>query len=140
MYISMWRSIICMLDLGKKPQQLKTENKSIFLGRFERTNGRMLACSRAQSEADCHLCVMPTIALAFCSFFSCFFSNFWLNSNYLQCRPARDVQGEQEHFIILVYSMDLCSYFTWQEEAQKIKRAALGFDSSFFFILNVLRH
>lgn len=61
-----------------------------------------------------------------------FFSNFWLNSNYLQCRPARGVQGKQEHFIILVYSMDLCFYFTWQEEEQKIKRAALGFDLSFF--------
>lgn len=61
-----------------------------------------------------------------------FFSNFWLNSNYLQCRPARGVHGKQEHLIILVYSMDLCFYFTWQEEAQKIKRAALGFDLSFF--------
>lgn len=61
-----------------------------------------------------------------------FFSNFWLNSNYLQCRPARGVQGKQEHFVILLYSMDLCFYFTWQEEEQKIKRAALGFDLSFF--------
>lgn len=35
--------------------------------------------------------------------------------------------------------MDLRFYCTWQEEAQRIKQAALGFDLGFFF-LNVLRH
>ena len=76
-----------------------------------------------------HSCTYPLQLLRL------FCSNSWLNSSYLQCRTARGVQGKKEHCILLVYSIDLRFYFTWQEEAQKIKQAALGFDLLFFFFL-----
>lgn len=52
--------------------KLLTANKFLFLARFERTNERMLPSKSTFWGRPCHLCVMPTIALAFCSFFSYF--------------------------------------------------------------------
>lgn len=117
------------IDSGK---HLVKEKKCFFLARFGRTNGRCwLAGEHILRQALSPLCYAYNCTCLL-QLLLLFFSSFWLYSNYLQCRPARAVQGKQEHFIILVYSVDLCFYFTWQEDAEKIKQAALGFDLSFF--------
>lgn len=113
-------------------ERISNRKLTFFLARFERTTESTLACNRARSG------VGPVSPL--CYAYNCtyllqllllFFSNSWLNISYLQCRTARSVQGKKEHFILLVYSIDLRFYFAWQKESQEIKQAALGFD--FFF-------